>query len=78
MIAADLGERRDLVLGDLVARRFTHADTEVFEIDRLHLAHSHHPHFVIPGQCEALNPEPRGNRFISNPWVPDRAHARPE
>ncbi len=29
--------------------------------------------FVIPGQCEALNPESRGQRTVSRPWVPDGA-----
>jgi len=29
--------------------------------------------FVIPGQCVALNPEPRANRQCVGSWVPDRA-----
>ena len=31
------------------------------------------PRLVIPGQCEALSPEPRGKRRGAGPWLPARA-----
>ena len=49
--------------GEGDGERVGHGDWSLAQIDRV----------VIPGLSEAENPEPRGKRTVSRPWIPDRA-----